>query len=52
MNNKDIAHGVNSQIELAAATSKVFLANAEKLMNAGVIFIDPKSRSCSSAIAV
>ena len=43
MDNTDIAHGVNSQIELAAATAKAFLLNAEKLMNSGVIFIDPKS---------
>ena len=52
MNNKDIAHGVNSQIELAAATSKVFLANAEKLMNAGVIFIDPKSTYVEDTVLV
>jgi len=41
--NTDIAHGVNNQIELAAASQKVFAQNAEKLMNNGVIFIDPKT---------
>lgn len=41
--NSDIAHGVNNQIELANASQKVYMQNAEKLMNNGVIFIDPKT---------
>lgn len=38
-----VAVGVNSQVELAKATRKIFLQNAEKLMNAGVMIIDPRS---------
>lgn len=52
MENKDIAHGVNSQIELAAATAKVFLSNTEKLMNSGVIFIDPKSTYVEDTVLI
>lgn len=52
MDNTDIAHGVNSQIELAAATAKAFLLNAEKLMNSGVIFIDPKSTYIEDTVIV
>ncbi len=52
IDNSDIAHGVNTQIELAAATAKVFLANAETLMNAGVIFIDPKSTYVEDTVRV
>jgi bifunctional UDP-N-acetylglucosamine pyrophosphorylase / glucosamine-1-phosphate N-acetyltransferase len=39
--NSDVAHGVNTQIELAEATKKVFKNHAIKLMEAGVIMIDP-----------
>ena len=52
MDNTDIAHGVNSQIELAAATAKAFLLNSEKLMNSGVIFIDPKSTYVEDTVVV
>lgn len=37
----DVAHGVNNQIELAAATKKIFQLKNKKLMEAGVIMIDP-----------
>lgn len=40
-NNHDVAHGVNTQLELAQATKKVFQNHAIKLMEAGVIMIDP-----------
>ncbi len=52
IDNSDIAHGVNTQVELAAATGKVFFANAEKLMNSGVIFIDPKSTYVEDTVLV
>lgn len=42
-NNTDVAHGVNSQVELAEATKKVFARKAKHLMEAGVIFIDPNT---------
>ncbi len=52
IDNPDVAHGVNTQAELAAATGKVFLTNAEKLMNAGVIFIDPKSTYVEDTVLI
>jgi bifunctional UDP-N-acetylglucosamine pyrophosphorylase/glucosamine-1-phosphate N-acetyltransferase len=50
--NTDVAHGVNSQIELAEATKKVFLRKAQQLMQAGVIFIDPQSTYVEEAVIV
>ncbi|MFZ3230902.1 MAG: bifunctional UDP-N-acetylglucosamine diphosphorylase/glucosamine-1-phosphate N-acetyltransferase GlmU [Pseudobdellovibrio sp.] len=50
--NSDIAHGVNNQIELALATQKVFQQNSEKLMNAGVVFIDPRSTYIEDTVLI
>ena len=41
--NTDVAHGVNNQIELAAATKKVFQLKNKKLMESGVVLIDPST---------
>jgi bifunctional UDP-N-acetylglucosamine pyrophosphorylase / glucosamine-1-phosphate N-acetyltransferase len=41
--NKNVAHGVNTQSELAAANEVLYRAKAEQLMDSGVIFIDPKT---------
>lgn len=38
-----VAHGVNQQSELAAATRYVFKLKATKLMEEGVLLIDPKT---------
>lgn len=51
-NNTDVAHGVNSQLELADATKKVFLRKAQQLMQAGVIFIDPQSTYVEESVIV
>ncbi len=50
--NTDVAHGVNSQIELADATKKVFLRKAQQLMQAGVIFIDPHTAYVEETVIV
>ena len=50
--NVDVAHGVNSQLELAEATKKVFLRKAEQLMAAGVIFIDPQSTYIEESVVI
>jgi bifunctional UDP-N-acetylglucosamine pyrophosphorylase/glucosamine-1-phosphate N-acetyltransferase len=50
--NTDVAHGVNSQIELADATKKVFLRKAQQLMQAGVIFIDPNTTYIEESVIV
>ena len=51
-NNTDVAHGVNNQVELAEATKKVFLKKNKKLMEAGVIFIDPQSAHLEESVIV
>lgn len=50
--NLDIAHGVNTQIELAAATEKVYRRNAERLMSSGVVFIDPKATYVEDTVLI
>lgn len=50
--NSEIAHGVNNQVELALATQKVFQQNAEKCMNNGVIFIDPKTTYVEDTVVI
>ncbi|OFZ30538.1 MAG: UDP-N-acetylglucosamine diphosphorylase/glucosamine-1-phosphate N-acetyltransferase [Bdellovibrionales bacterium RIFCSPHIGHO2_01_FULL_40_29] len=50
--NGDIAHGVNSQMELAAATAKVYASNCEKLLNNGVIILDPKTTYIEDTVIV
>ncbi|MES3038268.1 MAG: bifunctional UDP-N-acetylglucosamine diphosphorylase/glucosamine-1-phosphate N-acetyltransferase GlmU, partial [Bdellovibrionota bacterium] len=39
----NVAHGVNTQKELAHATKEIFLRKADELMEAGVIVIDPST---------
>lgn len=51
-NNVDVAHGVNNQIELARATKKVFSAYANKLMDAGVVMIDPATCYIEESVIV
>ncbi|MCB0421550.1 MAG: bifunctional UDP-N-acetylglucosamine diphosphorylase/glucosamine-1-phosphate N-acetyltransferase GlmU [Bdellovibrionales bacterium] len=40
---KHVAHGVNSQAELAQASRFAFHRKATQLMDSGVVFIDPKN---------
>ena len=51
-NNTDVAHGVNNQVELAAATKKVFQTKNKKLMEAGVIFIDPDTAYIEETVII
>lgn len=41
--NQFVAHGVNNQIELSLATKKIFLQNATRWMDQGVVMIDPQT---------
>lgn len=50
--NTDVAHGVNSQIELAQATAKVFRQKNEKLMGSGVIMIDPATTYIEDTVII
>lgn len=50
--NENVAHGVNNQIELAEATQKVFQAHRKKLMEAGVVFMDPSSAFIEETVIV
>ncbi len=50
--NKDVAHGVNNQIELAQATQKIFMRHREKLMESGVILIAPDQTFIEESVAV
>ena len=50
--NTDVAHGVNSQQELAEATRKVFLKKAKQLMDGGVIFIDPHTAYIEESVVI
>lgn len=50
--NTDIAHGVNNQVELAAATEKIYRAYADQLMNSGVILLDPKATYIEDTVIV
>ncbi len=47
-----VSQGVNSQIELALATKKVFRAKAKDLLEKGVILIDPKSTFVEEGVEV
>ena len=51
-NNTDVAHGVNNQTELAAATKKVFQAKNKKLMESGVVFIDPHTAYIEETVVI
>jgi bifunctional UDP-N-acetylglucosamine pyrophosphorylase/glucosamine-1-phosphate N-acetyltransferase len=50
--NRNVAHGVNSQIELAAATRVAFQMKNAQLLNAGVIIIDPTNTYIEDAVVV
>ena len=51
-NNTDVAHGVNNQAELAAATKKVYQSKNKKLMESGVIIIDPDTAYIEETVLV
>lgn len=50
--NTDVAHGVNNQQELAEASRKVFQLKNKKLMEAGVIFIDPQTAHIEEGVVI
>lgn len=50
--NKNVAHGVNNQIELAAATRMVYQMKNAQLLNSGVIIIDPTNTYIEDAVIV
>lgn len=50
--NTDVAHGVNTQVELAAATQKVFKRHVQLLMEAGVIFISPETTYIEEGVLI
>lgn len=50
--NTDVAHGVNTQVELAAATQKVFKRHVTKLLDAGVIFIAPETTYIEEGVLI
>lgn len=49
---KRVASGVNSQVELAAATRRVFQRKARQLLDAGVMIIDPKTTYIEDSVQV
>ena len=50
--NKNVAHGVNNQIELAAATRILFQMKNAQLLNSGVIIIDPTSTYIEDTVII
>ncbi len=50
--NTDVAHGVNNQVELALATKKVFQLKNKKLMEAGVVFVDPETSYIEETVLI
>lgn len=50
--NTDVAHGVNSQVELAEATQKVYARKARQLMEGGVVMISPHTCSIEEGVIV
>ena len=50
--NSDVAHGVNSQFELAEASKKVFLKKARALLDSGVIVIDHTNTYIEESVIV
>jgi len=50
--NKNVAHGVNNQIELAAATRMVYQMKSAQLLNSGVIIIDPTNTYIEDSVIV
>jgi len=51
-NNTEVAHGVNTQADLAAATKKVFQMKNKKLMEAGIVFIDPATAYIEESVVI
>lgn len=51
-NNTNVAHGVNNQIELAAASKKVYQIKNEKLMESGVVLIDPATTYIEETVII
>jgi bifunctional UDP-N-acetylglucosamine pyrophosphorylase/glucosamine-1-phosphate N-acetyltransferase len=50
--NKKVAVGVNNQLELARATRMVFRRKAKKLLDAGVLMIDPLSTYVEESVEI
>lgn len=50
--NTDVAHGVNTQVELAAASQKVFKRHVQKLMESGVIFVSPDTTFIEETVLI
>ncbi len=50
--NARIAHGVNTQVELAKATRYIFKQKAKKLMEEGVLILDPGSVYIEESVQV
>ncbi len=51
-NNTDVAHGVNSQVELAEATHKVYARKTRQLMEGGVVMINPATCSIEEGVII
>lgn len=51
-NNTDVAHGVNSQVELAEATQKVYARKTRQLMEGGVVMISPQTCSIEEGVII
>lgn len=51
-NNKLVAHGVNSQVELATATQIIFKNKAENLMSQGVIVLNPSTIYVEESVVI
>lgn len=50
--NSDVAHGVNNQAELAAATQKVFAAKNKKLLESGVVMLNPATTYIEESVVI
>lgn len=50
--NSDVAHGVNNQAELAAATQKVFAAKNKKLLESGVVMLNPAATYIEESVVI
>lgn len=50
--NTDVAHGVNTQLELSEASDKVFARHRKKLMESGVIMIAPSNTYIEESVFV
>lgn len=50
--NSNVAHGVNTQIELADATEKIYVQHRKNLMDAGVIFLAPQQSFIEDSVTI